>query len=148
MFLQEIRHAIRVLAGSPAFTAVAALSLALGIGANSAIFSLADALLLRPLPIHDPSRVVNISSDSPTNPFEGLSYPDYRDLCAKARSFDGIVASDIFTFGFAKSANAIPQMRLGGGVSGNFFKVMGVTPILGRDFLPEETRAPGHDNVA
>src|SRR5579884_2977653 len=99
--LQYLRHSIRVLAKSPGFTLVAALSLGLGIGANSAIFSLVDTLVLRPLPISHPGNVVNISSNSPSNPFEGVSYPDYRYLSARATSFDGMAASDLFTFGFA-----------------------------------------------
>ena len=91
MLLQEIRHALRLLARSPGFTAIAALSLALGIGANSAIFSLADALLLRPLPIRQPSAVVTVSTDRPnlTDGIGGVSYPDYLDLRGKTQSFEG-----------------------------------------------------------
>ncbi|HZU25346.1 MAG TPA: ABC transporter permease, partial [Bryobacteraceae bacterium] len=106
------------------------------------------ALLLRPLPIAHPGQVVCISSDSPSNPFEGLSYPDYRDVAARAKSYTGVAASDLFTFGFAPAPNVVPQMRLGAMVSGNFFHVLGVTPVLGRDFLPEETKVPGRNPVA
>jgi hypothetical protein len=74
MAFQEIRHTCRMLAKNPGFTAIATLSLALGIGANSAIFSLADALLLRPLPIRDPGAVVTINTNPPDNPFGGVSY--------------------------------------------------------------------------
>ena len=74
MAFQEIKLACRVLAKSPGFTAVAALSLALGIGANSAIFSLADALLLRPLPIRDPGAVVTVTTNTPDNPYSGVSF--------------------------------------------------------------------------
>ncbi|HLK22626.1 MAG TPA: hypothetical protein VKT81_26955, partial [Bryobacteraceae bacterium] len=68
MLFKEIRHAVRLLAKNPGFTAIAALSLALGIGANSAIFSLADAILLRPIPVPQPSRVLDLSTSTPSNP--------------------------------------------------------------------------------
>ena len=146
--LQDFRHALRVLRKNPAFTAIAVISLALGIGANTAIFSLVDAMLLRPLPFADPGRVMVVSSDSPSNPYEGVSYPDYRDLRDGAHSFDGVVASRMFTFGFARSSKDVPQMRLGILVSGEFLRVLGVKPMLGRDFLPDESRVPGRDAVA
>ena len=129
------------------FTAIAALSLALGIGANSAIFSLADALLLRPLPIRDPGAVVTVTTNTPDNPYSGVSYPNYRDLRDKSQSFDGVVAFQLSTWGVANSANEIAQMRMGVIVSDNFFQVLGVEPTLGRSFRPEETRVPGRDAV-
>src|SRR5213082_1601728 len=93
-FLEDGRYALRLLVRNPGFTAVATLSLALGIGANSAIFSLADALLLRPLPVYHPGSVVTISTDSANESggMGGVSYPDYRDLRDKTRSFDGLTA--------------------------------------------------------
>ena len=92
--LQEIRHALRLLARNLGFTAIAALSLALGIGANSAIFSLADALLLRPLPVLEPSSVVTVSTDRPnlSEGIGGVSYPDYRDFRESSQSFAGLAA--------------------------------------------------------
>ncbi len=84
--LADIRYSFRALRGQPAFVAVAVLSLALAIGANSAIFSFADALLLRPLPVPNPSAVFDVSNTTPDNPFEGMSFPDYRDLREKSRS--------------------------------------------------------------
>jgi predicted permease len=147
--LQEIRHALRLLARNPGFTAIAALSLALGIGANTAIFSLADALLLRPLPVHEPGSVVTVSTDRPgmTDGLGGVSYPDYRDFRAKSQSFDGLVAMQFATVGMAKSARETPQLRMGLMVSDNFFQVLGVQPALGRDSLPEEGQVPGRDPV-
>ncbi len=147
MAFQEIRHTYRMLAKNPGFTAIAALSLALGIGANSAIFSLADALLLRPLPIRDPGAVVTITTNTPDNPYGRVSYANYRDLRDKARSFDGMVAFDYSTWGVATSARDIPQMRMGVVVSGNFFQVFGIDPTLGRAFRPEEGQVPGRDAV-
>ena len=147
MAFQEIRLTLRVLAKNRAFTAIAALSLALGIGANSAIFSLADALLLRPLPIRDPGAVVTVTTNTPDNPYSGVSYPNYRDFRGKSQSFDGVVAFQLSTWGVANSASEIAQMRMGVIVSDNFFQVLGVAPTLGRGFRPEETHVPGRDAV-
>ena len=148
MAFQEIRVTFRVLAKNRWFTAIAALSLALGIGANSAIFSLADALLLRPLPIRDPGAVVTVTANTPDNPYGGLSYPNYRDLRGKSQSFEGVVAYQLSTWGVANSAGEVARMRMGLMVSDNFFQVLGVEPTLGRGFRPEETQVPGRDAVA
>jgi hypothetical protein len=90
--LRDIRYSFRALGRQPAFVAVAVLSLALAIGANSAIFSFADALLLRPLPVRNPTALWDVTSTTPDNPFEGMSFPDYRDLRDKSRSFSGLAA--------------------------------------------------------
>ena len=132
---------------SPGFTAIAALSLALAIGVNSAIFSLADALLLRPLPVLAPSSVVTVSTNTPDNPFGGVSYPDYRDLQAKSHSFDSMVAFQLLTLSVATSPHSSPQIRSGNIVTDNWFQALGVRPILGRGFLPEEGKVPGRDAV-
>jgi macrolide transport system ATP-binding/permease protein len=141
--LKEIRYAFRMIARSPGFTAIAALSLALGIGANAAIFSLADALLLRPLPVARPGSVMAVNLDTASGDVGGLSYPDYRDLRGAAKSFDGLVAFELSTFSMARTATETPQMRGGMMVSDNFFSVLGVQPFLGRDFLPEENAHGG-----
>jgi predicted permease len=149
--VQEVRHACRLLARTPAFTAVAALSLALGIGANSAIFSLHDALLLRPLPVRDPAAVVTVTAASPEDQVlfgNGLSYPNYRDLRERSRSFEGLVADQLLTVSFARSRRAVREMRMGMLVSENFFDVLGVQPVLGRNFRSEEARVPDRDAVA
>jgi len=146
-FYQDIRFAIRILLKNPGFALIAALSLALGIGANSAIFSLADALLLRPLPILAPSDVVNISTQTPDNPFGGLSYPNYLDIRAKTQSFDGVLAFQVSTMSVGTSANTLPKIYPGALVTDNFFQVVGAQPILGRPFLPEEGKVPGRDAV-
>jgi len=148
MAFQEIRHTFRILAKNPGFAAIAAVSLALGIGANSAIFSLADAILLRPLPVREPGAVVTVITNTPEDRFGGVSYPDYRDFRDKARSFDGLVAYEFSTWGLAASAKEVPQMRMGLMVSDNFFHVLGVEPALGRSFRPDETKVPGRDAVA
>ena len=137
-----------MLAKSPAFTAVAALSLALGIGANSALFSFHDAILFRPLPVRDPGSVVTVAAVSPDQIVRGaFSYPNYRDLRDKSRSFDGLVAYQLTTVSFARSRQASRDMRLGMLVSDNFFDVLGVQPSLGRRFAASESEVPGRDAV-
>jgi predicted permease len=143
VMLQEIRYAFRMIARSPGFTAIAALSLALGIGANAAIFSLADALLFRPLPVANPNSVMAVETDRPGRTPGGVSYPDYRDLRGAAKSFDGLVAFEFNTFSMARTAAETPRMRVGVMTSDNFFSVLGVQPFLGRDFLPEESARGG-----
>ena len=118
------------------------LSLALAIGANSAIFSFADALLLRPLPIKNPAAVFDVSSTTPDNPFEGMSFPDYRDLRDKSRSFTGLAAYRLTTLAAAANPAAPAQIRFASLVSDNFFPVIGVTPSAGRVFLPGEANSP------
>jgi predicted permease len=136
--LADIRYSFRTLGGQPAFVAVAVLSLALAIGANSAMFSFADALLLRPLPMKNPAAVLDVSNTTPDNPLEGMSFPDYRDLRGKNRSFSGLAAYRLTTLAAAANPEASAQIRFANLVSDNFFSVAGVTPSIGRAFLPEE----------
>jgi predicted permease len=148
MLFKEIRQAFRMLAKNAGFTAIAAISLALGIGANSAIFSFADALMLRPLSVQDPSRVFTVTTSVPGEQFGGAaSFPDYRDLRDKNQSFSNLAAFRIYTFGFAPSASVQPQMRMGLLLSDNFFRTAGIQPALGRAFLPDEGKVPGRDAV-
>ncbi len=135
----DIRYSFRALRRQPSFVAAALLSLALAIGANSAIFSFADALLLRPLPITNPAAVLDVSSTTPDNPLEGMSFPDYRDLRAKSRSFSGLAAYRLTTLAAAANPAAAAQIRFASLVSDNFFPVAGLTPSPGRTFLPEES---------
>jgi predicted permease len=128
-------------ARNPGFTAIAAVSLALGIGANSAVFSLADALLLRPLPIRDPGAVVTLGTAPPGSPYGGVSYPNYRDFQDKLRSFDGLAAFQFATWGVAQAPTDAAQMRMGAFVNDGFFQVLGVEPTLGRGFRPGERDA-------
>ena len=148
--IQAIGYALRVLRKDPGFTLVAIGSLALGIGATSAGFSFADALLLRPLPVLRPDRVVAINTTKPA-PFGSnspISYPDYVDLRDHNHSFGGLVAASYAKFGFSPDARTLPRMKLGMFVSGNFFPVLGVEPALGRGFRPDEDRVDGRDAVA
>jgi len=134
---------------NPGFALVAIASLAIGIGATSASFSIADVLLLRPLPVPEPSRVVAVTpakmgafgADS------AISYPDYRDFRDANRSFDGLIASSLWPFGFSPNAAALPKTTYGAYVSGNFFRTLGVQPALGRAFLESEDQAAGRAAV-
>ena len=147
--MTAVKHAFRVLLKNPGFTAVAICSMALGIGATSAMFSFADAILLRPLPVADSSRVVAIdnvkSAPFGVNPM--VSYPDYADLRDRNRTFEGLVAASYARFGFSPGANSLPRMKFGYFVSGNFFPVMRVQPALGRAFRADEDRVEGRDAV-
>ncbi len=152
--LSDLRYASRALRKNPGFTLVAILSLALGIGANAAIFSLADGLLLRPLPVPHSSEIMDVQSLQRGDSLGGLlqyapvSYPDYRDLRDRSKSFTGLAASEYLPLGFATDSRAVPQMKYGVLVSGNFFQVMEVRPLVGRLFSPDEDRVPGRDAVA
>jgi putative ABC transport system permease protein len=147
--LKDMKYAARMLGKNPGFTAVAVCSLAIGIGANSAIFSLADALLLRPLPVMKPSGIVAVNPGSAT--FAGnstVSYPDYRDFRDRNRSFEGLIAFQYGQFGYAPNPSAQPEMQFGAFVSGNFFQVLGVEPTTGRGFRLDEDKVGGRDAVA
>ena len=143
------RHACRLLRRNPIFAGVAIVSLALGIGANSAVFSLTDELILRPLPVRDPGAVVTVSADTSEQGFVGgrMSYPNYRDLRDSSQSFDALLAYQISTASFARSRETVREMHMGMLVSNNFFDVLAVQPALGRTFSQEEGQAPGRDAV-
>jgi macrolide transport system ATP-binding/permease protein len=150
----DLRYAIRSLRRSPVFTLVALASLAIGIGANAAAFSWADALLLRPLPVPRPDNLVTVGSKIP---FEGagigttlfrVSYPELVDLRDRATSFDGFAAYTGVEAGLAPTRGAPPVLSIGHLVNGAFFDVLGVQPALGRAFRPEEDQVPGRDAVA
>src|SRR5262245_20365834 len=144
----DIRYAIRTLRQSPGFALTAIFSIALGIGPNSAIFSLQDGLLLRPLPIERASEVVPITSRMQNGSVDGFTYPDFALLRDKNQSFEGLVGYVLIGTGFAKDDKAQPDYRVGFLVSGNFFTVLGVQPVLGRGFHPDEDDVPGRDPVA
>ena len=146
--LKSLVHAVRQWRKTPGLLLVSVGSLAIGIGATSAMFSFADALLLRPLPVMEPSRVVTVATTSAdvfanTN----LSYPDYRDFRDGNRSFDGLMAAGGASFGFKTNEAGLPKVAFGMYVSGNFFRVLGVEPTLGRGFAESEDQALGRDAV-
>ncbi len=147
--LKSLNHAARMLRKNPGFTVVAVCSLAIGIGATSAMFSFADALLLRPLPILEPGRVVAVSNTASAafGANDAISYPDYVDFRDHNRSFEGLVASSYATFGFTTGQATLPRMKFGLFVSGNFFQVLGIEPSLGRGFRADEDQVEGRDAV-
>lgn len=145
---RDLRYGCRALSRSPGFTLVAVLSLAIGIGADSAIFSLADALLLRPLSVLSPADVVAVDPVLVTGSSgDRWSYQDYSDLRDQSRSFDGLVAFTAAPLGFSPTAGSLPQMTVGMLVTGNFFRVMGLEPEIGRAFRLAEDQVPGRDAV-
>ncbi|MBV9302795.1 MAG: ABC transporter permease [Acidobacteriaceae bacterium] len=150
-FADDLKYALRWIRHSKLFTTLVVLTLGLGIGANSAIFSLADAILLRPLPVLRPSEIVTLSSFSPSSSSESIglfSYRDYMDYRDRAKSFEGLAAySFAMNFGFASRKGELPKLKGGLFVSGNLFQVMGVRPELGRDFNAEEDQIPGRNPV-
>jgi predicted permease len=147
--MTSVNHAFRVLRKDPVFTAVAIGSLAIGIGATSSMFNFADAMLLRPLPVAAPDRVVTINTavSAPFGQNPPISYPVYADLRDRNRSFEGLVAASYTKFGFSPNPKTLPRMKWGLYVSGNFFRVLGVEPALGRGFRPDEDQVEGRDAV-
>src|SRR5262245_12223372 len=136
----DLRYGARMLIKSPGFTAVAVLSLALGIGANSAIFSLADKVLFRTLPVEQPDRLVLVSTSLGQGVTAGFNYPDFADYRARNDVFEGLVCytQRPLTLSDAGKAERIQGMV----VSGNYFTTLRVRPVLGRGFLAEEDRTP------
>jgi len=145
--LQTFRFACRMLRKNPGFTLVAVCSLAIGIGATSAMFSWADTLLLRPLPVLKPSEIVNVRSSSPSDPLNNVSYRDYIDFRDRNSTLDGLIAYSLAPFGLSKKLETSPRLKYGLFVSGNFFRVLGVEPVLGRGFRADEDKVPGRDAV-
>jgi len=151
---QDLKHGLRMLAKSPGFTTVAILTLALGIGANTAIFSLTNQVLLSELPVRNPEHLVivrgvgwktgHVSSD--VDDSNSFSYPEYKDIRDRVPVFSGLLAR----FGLALNVAANGDTERGKGelVSGNYFEVLGVNPALGRVFSPSDDAAPGGSPVA
>lgn len=148
--LQDLRFGARMLAKQPGFTAVAVLALALGIGVNTAILSAVNGFVLRPLPVEKPVELVSPywGKKMDTRVWGNFSYPNYLDLREQNNSFSDLCAWSETSAGISsgESRNAGDSERAevvwGELVSGNYFDVMGVQPVLGRGFLPEEDRTP------
>jgi putative ABC transport system permease protein len=138
--LQDLRYAVRTLARKPVFTAVAVLALALGTGANTLIFSVVNAVLLRPLPYADADRLYVLRTVSPDRSVDDgqLSRLDFTDIAEQTRSLS-VAAVGFANFDLTNAAE--PQQLVAGPVSHDFFATLGVAPILGRTFTPDEIRA-------
>ncbi len=140
---QDLRYALRRLARSPGFTMVAVLSLALGIGANTAIFSIVNSLLLRGLPVEAPEELVEIYQSDDDYAYLTLSYPDFADLRDSNEVFSDVVAYYLFMAMTDRDDGSETRIRQMEVVTGNYFSMLGVRPVLGRGFLPEEDATPG-----
>jgi predicted permease len=144
--LQDLRYAARWLRRSPAFTAVAVLSLAVGIGFNTALFSVLDAILFRPLPVSAPDRLVDVyTSGGDGDTYATSSYPDFLDFREQNGVFD-----DMMAYSAMMAAINLPdrsRLALGEVVTGNYFHVLGVSAAIGRTLLPEDDQ-PGAERVA
>jgi predicted permease len=148
-WLQDLRYALRTFTKSPGFSAVAVLTLALGIGANAAIFALVDRVLIRPLPVRDPERLVLLRSPGPSqgntwsddDEATSFSYPMYRDLAERSTVFDGLIGE--LPFQASVAARGETETSAGELVTGNYFSVLGVPPALGRVLTPADDRSPG-----
>jgi len=144
---QDLRFAVRQIVRRPGVTFVTLVSLALGIGANTAIFTVGNSILGRPLNVAEPERLALVYTSQVGGERHGnTSYPDYLDYRERNRVFSGLAAQAVAPMAFA--ATGRPEVVWGQLVSGNFFTVLGVEPVLGRTFLPEEDGAPGTDPVA
>ncbi|HEX4945605.1 MAG TPA: ABC transporter permease, partial [Blastocatellia bacterium] len=137
---------VRMLGKSPGFTLAAVLSLALGIGANTAIFTLVNAVLLKPLPVEDPSRLVSVFGTDEKNRgqfqnFMPISQPNFKDYRDQNSVFAGLFAHQ--QIGLALTTNSEPQQVAAEIVSGNYFDVLGIKARFGRIFTPEEDTTPG-----
>jgi putative ABC transport system permease protein len=142
---QDVRYGARMLAKSPGFTLVAVLTLALGIGANTAIFSVVHGILLKPLPHPDPDRIVTVALSFPLRKFGYLRASDYLDWREQSQSFTQIAGYDLRDASLTESGEA--ERLILGRVSADFFPLLGIKPLLGRDFRPEEEQ-PGSQRVA
>src|SRR6516165_330368 len=149
--LQDIRFAFRMLRKSPGFTTVAVFTLALGIGANTAIFSLLHASLWSPLPVSDPKEIFHLMRSSSEGDFAGessYSYPLFQQFSKTAAPFGEVFATEVVgprKFGL----NGVSDQRIAGeAVSGNFFSVLNVGPIVGRVLEPHDDNVLGGNHVA
>jgi putative ABC transport system permease protein len=148
MLWSDVKYAVRMWSRSPGFAAVAALTLALGIGANTTMFSIVNATLLRPLPFPESDRLMLVwqAQVKDPNDYNIVSLPNYRDWLARNTSFANIALFDSAGRGYNLTSNGEPEQVSGLRVTASFFKVLGVAPMLGRTFLPEEEQ-PGRDRV-
>ena len=153
--MQDVKYALRMLGKAPGFAAIAILTLALGIGANTALFSLTDQVLLRSLPVPDPQQLVIVrspgldpghSSIDTDNGAQSFSYPLYKDIRERSTVFSGLFACfavDVNVSGHGSTQSAAAEL-----VSGNYFETLEVTPALGRVFMASDETAEGANPVA
>jgi macrolide transport system ATP-binding/permease protein len=142
---KDLRYALRTLGRSPAFVAIALVSLSVGIGANTAIFSIVNSMLLRPRPVSDPERLVELYVGHHNSPYETTSYPSFLEFRDRNGVFTGLTAYGIRQFRLG-DANHVEYVW-GEAVSGNYFDVLGIQPQKGRAFSADEDLVPARNPV-
>jgi predicted permease len=147
---QDLRYALRNLRKSPAFAAIAVITLALGIGANTAIFTVVNAVFFHPIPVKDPARLMELFTldqrkifGAANNNFLPSSFPNAQDIQQRAQSFSGVTVYQSFATPVSMTVNGQPNQYFAQLSSGNYFDVLGVHAQLGRTFLPEEDNTAG-----
>ena len=138
---KDIRYAIRMLSKHPGFTTVVVLTLALGIGANAALFSVVNGVLLKPLPYPDPDQLVTIHQSKPNFDMGAMPYPNFLDVRSQNQTFSSMAISR--STGFSLLGSGEPERLRGRYVSGEFFSVLGLKPQLGRTFTREDDKEGG-----
>ncbi len=147
MLFADLRYAFRTLRKSPGFTFIAILSMALGIGANTAMFSFVDAVLFRPLPVKNPGAIVAVHATVPGNGSIAFPIPTTPTYGISRDRFRAWSAFTTFPAGISATRDALPQMTLGYLVSGNFFSGLGIEIPIGRGFHADEDRDESKDNL-
>jgi predicted permease len=143
--VQDLRYGMRMVVKNPSVTFVVVITLALGIGFNTAIFSIVNAVLLRPLPVQNAARLVYLAEQKEGSLKTRLSYPDFQDFRSQTEAFSGIVGCSMDIPGLSVDGRADPILV--NQVSGNFFGALGLKPALGRVFSGEDTEKRGSDPV-
>src|SRR5580704_3127902 len=134
--MQDLRYGLRMLAKSPGFTVVAVLTLALGIGANTALFSVVNGVLLKPLPYPQPEQLVWLAESKPNFASGSISFPNFRDWQKDNRTFSGMAVYRSYNFNILGLGDA---EQVGARfITSDFFNVLGVGPVIGRTFAPGE----------
>src|ERR1044071_264061 len=135
-FFKDLRYGVRMLLKRPAFTAIAVVTLALGIGANTAIFSVVNSILLRPLPYKNPERIMRVGEHHEGWRSTNITYASFLDLTSSSKSLEAISAYRNWNYNLIDAGE--PEQTQGALVSGNFFSALGVAPVLGRSLTEED----------
>ena len=143
--INDLRYAMRMVTRSKGLTIIAVLSLAVGIGANTAIFSIVNSVLFRPRPVAAPEQLVELYTGHKEHPYEATSYPSYLDFRERNEVFSGLAAYSIMQLKL--TGNDQVEKVWAETVSGNYFQVLGVQPVLGRPFVDDDDRTPGTSPV-
>ncbi len=147
-FLDDVRYAFRSLRRTPGLSVFVMVTIAVGIGMTALPFSMLDALIFRPYPVARPAEVVTLVSTSQENSYDSFSYREYLDIREHTKSYAGVVANAaVEAVGFRANPGDTPVARAGLLVSGNYFRVLGVEPTIGRGFRDDEDSVPGRDAV-